>query len=802
MDDFVVIDIGGIHSIAVDFCNCHHVRPHTSQLLRAGLYPATTKNPRTAATFRVLDHFHMLSFMSKISRFEFYGALSRLIDNTGTSPPPYRYTAFMHMIREWRHLTLLKRSGRGHDPAGVEGTKEGECAVLCPACPQPGRNLPENWEDAPDHKQWLYTLFLGIDANFCLKRLDISNDVRDPGFNHGYAYIVEEKTFKAYLQEYDSKVPPEPPTTCNNYDAIKSANSRGGKGLASSGAGTVDCSRHDMKQPVSVGDLQKGERYVNMDYIYLSSLRQNSPKRIVVSYDIACQWTRNLFQRCDIYPPNSIHTFAINYLIPKFHLPAHQPSCHTTYSFNYTPDVGRTDGEAPERGWAAMNPVANSTKEMGPGSQRDTLNDHFGDINWRKVTGMAGTLFRRAMEAIDERAKQVMAFTEFDTTLPVESTSQWTLMVQAWEMDPTQPNPFDCTERRITEHAVRLELARDDASSIKDLSQVVHEHMPPSLLLTQGLELEEQQCHLRTDAKVLGSHSTDLQIAKVIERANRLKRQIDAWASIQHLYMPAIAQLCTPDESDTLTSAVKGELFLPSQVLDCVPVSQDLLEFEWRLRFAQAHDVLHDIRRLILVRSQIRNLVLGVQARIDNNVSKYREFRTALVRLARPLGKVGWDSEIQVLQDQDVRGLAARESGSSEGRVAMSWIWRTGEGSGDFDPAGPRMQEALRIEWCRSRARAHRWQEECLLLQEEMRRVKDFFSWEEKKWVERAEQVGPTLEPVLAEGLHAYAHRQAVIRDRLRTHCELVWKDIPVAMAKGPGLPEGPDGQKYCIECH
>lgn len=112
--------------------------------------------------------------------------------------------------------------------------------------------------------RWLYTLFLGIDANFRLKRLDVSNDARDPGLNHGYAYIVEEKKFKAYLAEYDTKIPPEPKSTCNNYDAIKSANSRGGKGVASSGAGTIDCSRHDMKRPVSVGDLQKGERFVSV----------------------------------------------------------------------------------------------------------------------------------------------------------------------------------------------------------------------------------------------------------------------------------------------------------------------------------------------------------------------------------------------------------------------------------------------------------------------------------------------------------------------------------------------------------
>lgn len=55
----------------------------------------------------------------------------------------------MRMIREWRHLKMLKRSGRGHDPKGIDATTQGECAVLCPACPHPGKNLPANWKDAP-----------------------------------------------------------------------------------------------------------------------------------------------------------------------------------------------------------------------------------------------------------------------------------------------------------------------------------------------------------------------------------------------------------------------------------------------------------------------------------------------------------------------------------------------------------------------------------------------------------------------------------------------------------------------------
>jgi len=79
-------------------------------------------------------------------------------------------------------------------------------------------------------------------------------------------------------------------------------------------------------------------------------------------------------------------TKSFRFMVPKFHLPAHVGKCRTPYSFNYNPNVGRTDGEGVERGWSNINPIAASTKEMGPGSRRDTLDDHFGDFNWKKTT--------------------------------------------------------------------------------------------------------------------------------------------------------------------------------------------------------------------------------------------------------------------------------------------------------------------------------------------------------------------------------------------------------------------------------
>lgn len=86
-NDFLVIHTNGIHGISLDFCNCQRARSHTIQLLRSRLFPATTADPKTAATFSVLRLFQCLSFMSKISAFEFYQTLSRTTNNIGLAPP-------------------------------------------------------------------------------------------------------------------------------------------------------------------------------------------------------------------------------------------------------------------------------------------------------------------------------------------------------------------------------------------------------------------------------------------------------------------------------------------------------------------------------------------------------------------------------------------------------------------------------------------------------------------------------------------------------------------------------------------
>ena len=142
-----------------------------------------------------------------------------------------------------------------------------------------------------------------------------------------------------------------------------------------------------------------------MDYLFYKSLVNTKIKDLVVSYDIACQWSLNLHSRLGQtdsgFPMvNNVNNMQVRYVVPKFHLPAHVAQCRTHYSFNYTKFVGCTDGEAPERGWAEINPLASSTKEMGPGFRHDTLDSHFGDYNWHKIINLGENYFYNPMNKI------------------------------------------------------------------------------------------------------------------------------------------------------------------------------------------------------------------------------------------------------------------------------------------------------------------------------------------------------------------------------------------------------------------
>ena len=54
--------------------------------------------------------------------------------------------------------------------------------------------------------RYLNSLFLAIDANFRLKRRNISSEVTDPSFSDGWSYFVSEVKYKTHLQQFSDQI--------------------------------------------------------------------------------------------------------------------------------------------------------------------------------------------------------------------------------------------------------------------------------------------------------------------------------------------------------------------------------------------------------------------------------------------------------------------------------------------------------------------------------------------------------------------------------------------------------------------
>jgi len=83
-----VIDRSGVHEIRVRWCCCPNAPERDMQLMEAGLFPATFRNPKTAFTFRVLEEFHLDNLECKTTPSQFFTRLRRLTNDEFPSAVP------------------------------------------------------------------------------------------------------------------------------------------------------------------------------------------------------------------------------------------------------------------------------------------------------------------------------------------------------------------------------------------------------------------------------------------------------------------------------------------------------------------------------------------------------------------------------------------------------------------------------------------------------------------------------------------------------------------------------------------
>ncbi|KAJ7576760.1 hypothetical protein C8J56DRAFT_899392 [Mycena floridula] len=244
-------------------------------------------------------------------------------------------------------------------------------------------------------------------------------------------------------------------SSCTGLSAVDHANTRFSRGYSVTGVRLALCARHEVVTKNGVGDLQKGEKFGNMTYIFASMLRHICMLlAVMLSYDINC--------------------------------------------------MGRTDREGVERPWANIGPVATSMREMGPGHRHDMLDDHWHDWNWRKIVALGKLLAQQREEAIDERQVQEEAFSEFSCN-QLEDVPAWRERVECWEADSSQPNPYKQMGSTITLQEVRWRLAEQESVLAGAGMPAVHEISPAEFMIL-ALEVEEQQRKLKQEVAIIKSN--------------------------------------------------------------------------------------------------------------------------------------------------------------------------------------------------------------------------------------------------------------------------------------------------------
>ncbi|KAJ7858228.1 hypothetical protein B0H14DRAFT_3085090 [Mycena olivaceomarginata] len=777
-----VIELPYIYRVKFRYCKCQKSDYATNlqQLLRNCWYPATVTDPSTCATFTCLETFRVQNVVGNMNVHDFITAIERM------DWIPHRYKEFMRMSRQWAHLKRAKRAGRANEANGPGG---------CWACPHDKRNLPSDWREVDKKFQFLYMLLVALDANFKLKNRMRLNEKPDPPLGPGLGYFAHPDKYRRHLKNYVAK---KDISTCIAFAALLQKDTRGTAGLRTSGVGGCVCARHECVLPHGIGDLQKGERFANMDYM---------PEGLKL-------------------PLNDIK---LQCALPVWHASSHEESCASANSLSFKPGVGKSDGEGVERTWAHLNPASYHTKDMGKGNRMDTLEDKIDAHNFSKNLGLGDALCRKLVVARAEQDWQVKAFKQVCETVESDVMKDWQSQIDAWLKDSSKPNPY-IVERKDgpTEVQVRLQLKRDEEKDLAGGRAPLH-GTSATAFLTASLQIEQAQCVIDLDPqqrrKIIAELAGTAVVAtdreqKIQESRLTTLKKLATFRKLQAIYMPGAAAAIEVDEAarDADIPAPRAEhikLYMPSDLpaaardAACV---KNLPTMEAKMREAQCGAALtvvrgrlHAKRHLIMFRNEnvtgqiksmkARTLIGEVGDRVNLSAEKYRKGHKALTALKgseyAPHYRELRDSDIRLEGDNAESDAAAKKklvmisagrgarvprNAPGQSKRTMSWLWTVKGTSGDEEPDHEKdLHESVRVEWARAKARKTRWVEEAMILEEEMRRTLRYLEWQAVWWEGR--QVGrPRASPQVQDGMRAYALRQAALHRRLAAHFKSEWE--------------------------
>ncbi|KAJ7849143.1 hypothetical protein B0H14DRAFT_3670007 [Mycena olivaceomarginata] len=359
------------------------------------------------------------------------------------------------------------------------------------------------------------------------------------------------------------------------------------------------------------------------------------------------------------------------------------------------------------------------------------------------------------------------------------------------------------------EHDVCLKCVEEEAAE-QEWGVLPINNVSPSAFIIAGLDLEEQQRHI----KVAVAITQKLESSKLACYVARFRK-------LQAVYMLGALQALT---DHPITAGEEGgmlaenmPLFLPSALLAELRASgcnKGVDRIEQRFRDAQCRSALDGIRNYLHIKSRFR-MYKGGQVRLQGATTRADGLGEVYCGLGGKAGvgrrgELDWHhldpkKDLRCMDEEEDRVVVSerkrrgrkqgkgevgnkdvrdgvqegqrRKDPTGEGRRTMLWIWMgVDTSSTGTSKAVLILNTGLRVKWCKAWARTRHWTEEVQLLKEEMRCTPLALRYKARWWLERWAPTG--FEGHHAEGATAYATSQAVLYNDLVDSFEKLWAPL------------------------
>ncbi|KAJ6623332.1 hypothetical protein B0H10DRAFT_1944051 [Mycena sp. CBHHK59/15] len=429
MRSFTLVDSNRIHATCVTFCRCQtpdgqRGETEFQQLLRAGIFPGSVKEPKTGYTLGLLEYFRQQRSQGKGSASNFVLVLQCMADPFFAGQVPDIYDNFLAITRWHQHLDIVLRRGQAN---GVEVPLPGE-----PNRPYPNR-ICRWWLTCPDiygasqelsfwlkkNTEWFFRHLISnhnsLDGNFKMNMFHKRNDGSDHALTDGRMYFPKQTEYDRIAATYvvkdqDKEVP------CNTQ--IGSIRHQGSVKYGNTAiSGVVTCACDHTVVGFALGTFTQREHLTHTNSPPHGPESANS---IVWSYDSFCSFVVYQIQRAmELFLDEEwLHTLLAELAgqILADHINGHGPDCQMIWQAVYFACRAHFHGETAEMVSAFLNPLGSSTRQMTLGARHDTINFVIDAWNILKVLRQAELsaeerltalrLFELHMVVVEDLSKQ------------------------------------------------------------------------------------------------------------------------------------------------------------------------------------------------------------------------------------------------------------------------------------------------------------------------------------------------------------------------------------------------------------